>query len=253
MYCDEAQYKLIRERLESDEGLRDYARSKLVEFVLSNDDDNDFVQLISAGFFHLSWDVPDAARELFVAVSARWSAVSKPLLGRYEELIGEHSSDEPVFQRFFTQHPQLLDPMAVTVWPHPRLHGSQIPDFLIRRSDDTYLVVEIETPAKQLVTLQNQLAADATHAVSQVTEYMRFLARISGAQIYFPSIDEIHGLVVVGLERDLNDRQKQALRNDNRQRHAVRIVGFDWLADRAGAIQKNIISTGISVQSAQVS
>ena len=219
---------------------------------MSTEDENDFVELIATGFSRLSWQDPEAAKELFAAVSTRWLAVSKPLLKRYEKLIGDRPDDEPAFQTFFTQHPQILDLMAVAIWPQPNLHGAREPDFVVRRSDNTYLVVEIETPAKQLVTQSNQLTAHATHAVAQVTEYRRFVERIQNIQSYFPELDDLACLVVVGIEKILNDDQKQALRNDNRQRHGLRIVGFDWLADRAHAIQENVIRTGIQVHKARV-
>jgi len=38
--------------------------------------------------------------------------------------------------------------MAVQIWPQPNVLGSKFPDFVVRRADDSYIVVEIETPAK---------------------------------------------------------------------------------------------------------
>jgi hypothetical protein len=87
--------------------------------------------------------------------------------------------------------------------------------------------------------------------VSQATEYKRFIERLPNVQVYFPDIDELVCLVVIGLERNLNSEQIQALRNDNRQRHALKIVGFDWLAKRALNIP-NVIRTGIRIHRARV-
>jgi hypothetical protein len=134
----------------------------------------------------------------------------------------------------------------------PNLHGARRPDFVIRRFDNSYVVVEIETPGKQLITEGNQLGSWATHAVAQVTEYRRFIERFPGRQNHFPDLDEISCLIVVGLERSLNAQQRQALRNDNRQRHGLQIVGFDWLARRGHAVRENIIRSGIEVRHARV-
>lgn len=142
--------------------------------------------------------------------------------------------------------------MATDIWPQPNLHGAREPDFVIRRSDNSYLVIEIETPAKQIVTQENQLAAPATHAVAQVTEYRRFIERLPNVQTHFPDLNDLSCLVVIGLEGALNGDQKQALQNDNQQRHALRVVGFDWLAERARAIQENVIRTGAQVHHARV-
>jgi hypothetical protein len=251
-FRDDAQMTKIEEQIKTNPRLSTYARSKLIDFVLSIEDEDDLVDAIGVGFSRMSLHGTAAAKELFAAVSTRWLAVSKPLLDRYETLIAEQQGNEPAFQAFFTQHPQILDPMAANIWPQPNLHGAREPDFVIHRSDNSYLVVEIETPAKQLVTQANQLAAPATHAVAQVTEYRRFIERLPNVQAHFPGLEDLTCLVVVGLERNLNDGQKQTLQNDNRQRHALRVVGFDWLAERARAIQENIVRTRTEVHHARV-
>lgn len=251
-FFDESRMTRLEELVRANPCLSAYARSKLVELVLSVDDEDDLIDLVGIGFSRLSLQGTEAAKELFAAISTRWLAVSKPVLDRYETLIAERPDDEPAFQVFFTQHPQILDPMAADIWPHPNLHGAREPDFVIRRSDNSYLVIEIETPAKQLVTQGKQLASPATHAVAQATEYRRFIERLPNVQAHFPGLDDLACLVVIGLERTLNDDQKHALQNDNRQRHALRVVGFDWLAERARAIQENVVRTGTQVHHARV-
>ena len=122
------------------------------------------------------------------------------------------------------------------------------PDFVIRRSDNTYVVVEIETPAKSLVTGSGQLSAEVTHAEKQVVEYKNFLVqRFLQARESFPAFDEPDCLVVIGLEHTLSDEQRRTLRDANRQRNRVRIVGFDELLHRAEAVLSNVIETGIEV------
>jgi hypothetical protein len=240
--------------LKTNPSLRNYARSKLIAFLLSVEDEDDLIGMIATGFSRASFSNggTGAAKELFAAVSTRWLTVSEPLLSRYEALIADYPGDEPAFQAFFTEHPQVLDPMAKEIWPEPDLHGALIPDFVIRRFDNSYVVVEIETPAKQLVTAGNQLSSWATHAVAQVAEYRRFIERIPTAQTHFPNIDEVTCLVVIGMEGGLNPDQEQVLRNDNRQRHGLQVVGFDWLARRGRAVRENMIKMGVEVKRARV-
>jgi hypothetical protein len=170
------------------------------------------------------------------------------LLRRYESLIASHADDERAFQAFFTEHPQVLDPLAAEIWTQPSLHGAQKPDFVIRRFDNSYVAVEIETPAKQLVTLDNQMSAYVTHAVAQVTEYRRFLERLPTAQTHFPNLDQVTCLAVVGLESGLASAQQQALRNYNREHYGLQLVGFDWLARRGRTMRENMIRTGVAVR-----
>jgi hypothetical protein len=189
-----------------------------------------------------------AAKELFAALSARWLAVSKPVLEGYEALILKEPDNEPAFQRFLMEHPQLLDPMAVQVWPHPNLFGFRFPDFVVRRADNSYIVIEIERPSKPLVTTGGQLSADVTHAEQQATDYRSYLMqRFADARVHFPNFEDPDCLAVTGLERALDVRQKTVLRDANRNRHRLRIIGFDWLAYRARTVAANITRHHVEV------
>jgi hypothetical protein len=162
-------------------------------------------------------------------------------LDQYERLIIEQPDNEPAFQSFLTQHPQLLEPMAVQMWPQPNLFGSRFPDFVVRRADDSYVVIEIERPSKVLVTAGGHLSADVTHAEQQAADYRTYLMEhVANARQHFPKFDDPDCMVVSGLERSLDGRRRGVLRDANRHRHRLRIVGFDWLADRARSVVSNI-------------
>jgi hypothetical protein len=47
-------------------------------------------------------------------------------------------------------------------------------------------------------------------------------------------------LVIIGLERDLTERQRAALRRANQGYHALRVAGFDWILQRAAAVARNV-------------
>lgn len=247
--CREPLLSSVKSACRTDNALPSHARTKLLELILSLPDEDTVLDVVAGTFTQLPLLGPTVAKETFAALSSRWLAVSKPLLAEYERLILDHPGDESEFQRFFSSHPQLLDPMAAEVWPQPDIHGAKKPDFVLRRFDNTYLVVEIETPTKSLVTKKNhQIAAPVTHAVSQATEYRRFIRRLPNVNDHFPGLEDIHCLVVVGLERELDNDQAQALRNDNLRGDSLRIVGFDWLAQRAQVVQENFIRKTVSVR-----
>jgi hypothetical protein len=248
MFCDESRRARLHQLVAAHPELGNHARSRLIAFVLSIADEDELLGMIAgafqkAGFLRAG---TGPAREVFAALSTRWLTISEPLLQRYKALIALHPDDEPIFQAFFTEHPQVLDPLAAEVWPQPRLHGAEIPDFVIRRFDDSYVVVEIETP--QLVTSTNQISSFVTYAVAQAAEYRRFVERLPNAQMHFPKIDRVTCLVVVGLEDGLKETQQQALRNFNREHYGLQVVGFDWLTHRGRAIRENLIKTGLPVR-----
>ena len=143
--------------------------------------------------------------------------------------------------------------MAKTVWPQPNLLGVKEPDFIIQRADNTYLVVEIETSEKRLITSGGHLSSDASHAVAQVLDYIDYVVQhLSESQKYFPHIRNPEGLVVVGLEQGLSLEQQRRLVLENHARPGVRIVGFDWIADRAEAIAHNVVSRKPTVSRARL-
>ena len=226
--------------------LESAAQKHLTELILSIDDDSSAA--ISAGVSLLTIAVanPNAIGHLSRAWASRWIAVGPTVLDAYEDLMVRTIDDERAYQSFFENHPLLLDPRAFEVWAQPDFHGKLEPDFVIRRHDNSYVVVEIETPAKPLVTLRNQLSHHATHAVSQTLQYQEFLqTRLTEASKEFPEITQPTGLVVVGVESSLNHEQKAALRLENLSRSNIKIVGFDRLLATARAVTKNVIE-GIS-------
>ena len=212
-------------------------------------DEDEALHVAGSAFQQLSLEDHGSAKEVFAALASRWLTVGKPILARYGHLISNHADDEPQFQQFFEEVPQLLDPLAVLVWPRPDLHGARRPDFVIKRADGSYLIIEIETPAKQLVTSNLQISAAVTQAVTQAMQYRLFLLeRFGEANAFFPEFRDPDCLVVIGLERPLSAEQQRALALDNEHRQRVRIVGFDWLAERAERILQNVISANVAVR-----
>ena len=242
---DKSLLSAIGSAMAGDERLQRAARQRLHAFILAMPTDARAVETVGRQLSFL-FDDDDlaSARELFAALASRWLVVGTPTLTRYEELITTASNDEPSFQRFFEDTPQVLDPMAVSIWARPDLLGAKEPDFVLRRADDTYLVIEIETPAKPLVTLSKQVSAEVTHAVAQATDYRDFLLEhLDAARRQFPNFRDPDCLVVVGLERELTPEQSAVLARANSSYRVLRVVGFDWIGRRAKTITNNILES----------
>jgi hypothetical protein len=245
---DEALTKRVLDLVRDREELYRTAGQLLRRYILSFEDDQDLLLVLGMQLQQAALMNPLLIDALFRAMAGRWLAISSPTLQAYDELVRDHSDDEPSFQAFLEKHPLILDPMAFDVYPQPRIHGAKEPDFLIRRTDDSFLVIEIETPAKSLITQTNKLSAEATYAVSQATDYADFLTeRLPSIRQHIPSFRRPDCLVVIGIEGGLNGPQARALRVENESRHRVTIVGFDWLGRRAMSIRDSIVSGGITV------
>ena len=225
------------------------ARATLNALALSIPSDDDAALYAAVPMQALAFTDPPAIRPLFTAMCARWLAVGPRTLSQYQNLLNDHSKDEPAFHHFFEKHSQLLDPMVLDVWSKPDLHGEAEPDFLIRRIDGTYLVVEIETPAKMLVTQRAQLSAATTQAIAQALNYQDFLTRrATEASRIFPQFQPPDCLVVIGLQQPLHPRQQRALALQNRSHAGMRVVGFDWLTDRASTLTRNLVESRIDAR-----
>ncbi len=230
------------------------ARLLLVRFLLELPSDEDAVAAVGHQFMrHGIVGNMVGARQLFEATAVRFIAVGEPTLQLLEHLIANNASDERSFQDFLTAHPQILDPMAVEIWPRPSLWGAKEPDFVVRRADDTYVVVEIECPAKLLLTSTGQLTAETSHAVQQVLDYAdKLVQRQELISATFPRFRAPDCLVVNGLEGPLTAEQKRMLVLENAHRRGVRIVGFDWLVTRARATANNFVSHRVQVSKARL-
>lgn len=182
------------------------------------------------------------------AVSPLWLAVGQPVIDRYLALLLTHADDERVFQSFFEENPLMLDPLAVRVWSKPDFHGKKEPDFIVKRADNSYLIIEIETPSKQLVTREKQLGAKVTQAVTQAMEYRSFLLeRYQQAELTFPDFSPPEALVIIGLENELTEEERLVLRRENEHRAHLKVIGFDAVSDRLQAIVKNLAEGEVRV------
>lgn len=238
----------IQDYLIAHPNMREVSFATLVDIVVAFESDD--VALSKLGLALMTFamtDVP-AAKFLSAAMSARWSSTGRKVLDEFDALIANKPSHEPSFQHFLTAHPQLLDPFATEVWSQPDLNGARVPDFIVRRADNTYLVIEIECPSKKLVTKGGTISADAYHAVSQATDYNQFLLeRYPQVQSVFPSWSAPDLLVVCGLENGLTERERKILQNHN-QTSTARLVGFDWLINRARAVTSNLLEGKAAVR-----
>ncbi len=222
------------------------ARRHLNELMLSIEHDEDAAMYAATSLQGLALMDPDAISNLSRALALRSIAVGPKVIQSYEDIVAKTDEEERTYQTFLEKHPLLINPRAFQVWSQPDLHGRFIPDFVLRTNDNGYIIVEIETPSKTLVTQNYQLSSHATHAISQVLQYQEYLrTHACEASRSFPAFSHPAGLVVVGREETLDAGQKAVLRLENLSRRDITIVGFDTLANSAKAVTSNLIN-GIS-------
>ncbi|MBD2721975.1 Shedu anti-phage system protein SduA domain-containing protein [Hymenobacter armeniacus] len=183
----------------------------------------------------------------FAAMVARWFHFDKSGVESFKRLIEENHSEQ-TYHEFIENNNFLLEPFSANIWSKPRFGENLVPDFLIRAIDNTYTVVEIEKPTQAIITKAGNLSAAATHAKRQALDFRSWaIDNHLYAKNKFPEIWRPTCLVIIGLESNLTEIQKEQLRKENESTQGVlKIVGFDWLYNRAKSVFDNIISFGFN-------
>ncbi|UEG53432.1 DUF4263 domain-containing protein [Mucilaginibacter daejeonensis] len=192
------------------------------------------------------WDNPPAQHHLFAAMLLRWFNLNSYGLEQFKEVISRKSVSEEDCHTILKNNPYIIEPFNAQVWSKPRFGAKLVPDFLIRSMDDTYTVIEIEKPTDPILTAGGELHSKATHAKRQALDFQHWVNKNNAyASQDFPNIFSPMCLVIIGLEHTLNDKQKERLKQENESTQGrLRIVGFDWIYNRAKATLDNLVNFG---------
>lgn len=173
----------------------------------------------------------------FMRVSSEASIrLTKALLEEFAELVDRNGA-EAEYQEFLERNPVLLDPLAAEVYPLAPLGLEFKTDFVIRRHDDRYIVVEIERPQDAIFTAQVDFTARMTHAVGQVMDFQQWVSdNVAYARNNFPGIFEPAGLLVMGRSASLDARARRKLARWQVNSRHIELSTYDGLLARGWAL-----------------
>jgi hypothetical protein len=219
------------------------ARSLFVDMVLRARTD-DHIRGALLGLLQTSWAYghEEMFSEVYGIVAEAAVALTATTLESFEALIGEDGRPEEDYQKFLSANLVLLDPIALEVVPKHRLGDDYVTDFVIRKANDEYLVVEIERPNTLTFTGSDDFAAPFTHAYGQILDFQDWVeSNISYAQKKLPAISSPFGLLVIGRRRDLTAHQRSKLARFNiNNRGRVVALCYDDLLDAGWRLYKNL-------------
>jgi hypothetical protein len=251
--ADPVVLEAVRAAMKRSTVFRDAAYARLTAILL---DCNSDAEAISAVARKLQMpedeETAAAARELLcTALAARRLAVGSGSLRALRSMIESSPLDHRIYQKFFLARPRMLEPSSMTIWRAPKLVARRKADYVIRRTDGSYLVVKVETPGTPLITTGSELALAAGFSIRQALQYVDMLKERSDlAREHFPDFQEPDGLVVAGLEGPLSREQRAALAEANRSFFpGLRLVGFDWLLERGTSVARNVTEHIVSRRS----
>lgn len=177
--------------------------------------------------------------------------LNRPILDGLKALLDRSPEREQELHSFLVKHPVLLDPFVMELRSKHELGSDFITDFVIRRANNEYVLVEIENSTDKLFNQNGAFSADLMTAVGQVRDFQAWLAdNISYAQQKLPGIRHPDGLVVIGRRRDLNPNMEKRLSEENFSRRGhIKIVTYDDLLAQAEAVYRNTIERPVVLQS----
>jgi hypothetical protein len=178
--------------------------------------------------------------EVFDIFSETTIKLTRKLIGEFELLIGEQHSEE-VYQSFLSANPVLIDPLASEIVPKQRLGIELVTDFVVRRLDNRYVLVEIEKPHDTLFTTSHDFSSRFTHAIGQIVDFQEWVDQHGEyARSLMPGISSPRGLLIMGMRSSLSDRGIAKLKRFCINSNAVDILTYDDVLARARHFYDNI-------------
>lgn len=169
--------------------------------------------------------------------------LSSTIINKFEVLIDNKPKREEEIQKLFTQHPVLLDPFVNELFSKQQLGSDFITDFVVKRTNNEYILVEIENSTDALFNSNGSFSSNLMEAISQVRDFQAWVSdNLPYAQKKLPGIKHPEGLVVIGRSSNLSEIEKKRLVEENHSRRShIKIVTYDELLETAKSVHKNIV------------
>lgn len=177
--------------------------------------------------------------------------LNKEVLEQFEALLEQGPEREERLQRFLVEHPVLLDPFVTELRSKHELGDDFITDFVVRRTNNEYVVVEIENSTDQLFKQNSAFTQDLMTAVGQVRDFQAWISdNIAYAQTKLPGIRHPDGLVVIGRRKTLLPEMEKRLSEENFSRRGhIKIVTYDDLLSQGWSVYRNAIERPVILRS----
>ncbi|WP_407283320.1 Shedu anti-phage system protein SduA domain-containing protein [Methanolobus sp. WCC1] len=186
------------------------------------------------------FDYDSFGNEFMNVITESTIKVSQHMINDFKDLI-EANTKEEEYQMFLSENPLLIDPLAFEVIPKQNLGTEYVTDYVVRRLDNEYIVVEIEKPSDAIFTKQNDFTAKFTHAFGQVIDFLEWIDNHGEyARSLMPEISSPKGLLIIGLRSNLTYEQQRKLKRYCFNSRLIEVITFDDLLLKATNLYKNI-------------
>ena len=178
--------------------------------------------------------------EVFEIFADTTIKLTRKLIAEFEILIGQEHPEE-VYQSFLAANPVLIDPLATEIIPKQRLGIEFVTDFVVRRLDNRYVLVEIEKPQDRLFTTLSDFAARFTHALGQIVDFQEWVDQHGEyARTLMPGISSPTGLLIMGLRTVMSEHEIGKLKRYCINSTYIDILTYDDVLAHAKNFYENI-------------
>ena len=197
---------------------------------------------------------PDGANEeiekldyFFSLIVDHHLTLNLQLIQQFQSKLDAEPKYEEELQVFLKDHPVLLDPFVSELYVKQELGSDFITDYVIRRRNDQYVLVEIERSVERLFNKRGALSHKLSEAIGQVRDFKSWVTEnLDYARKKLPNIRHPIGLVVIGRGIDLDEDQRIRLAEENNLRRGhIKIVTYDDLLETAKCVYRNMIERPI--------
>jgi len=158
----------------------------------------------------------------------------------FERLVESELREED-YQRFLADHLVFIDPLASEVIPKQKLGLEKTTDYAVRRSDNEWILVEIEKPQNRIFTKDDNFTAEFTHAFGQVIEFLEWVdTNAAYARTLMPAISSPKGILIIGRRKALSRKQEAKLKRYRINSQSVEVLTYDDVIQRAKNLHNSI-------------
>lgn len=182
----------------------------------------------------------DLCKDIFSTITESSIRISRKLLNQFRVLLSKQSAEE-VYQRFLSTNPVLLDPLSSTVFPKQSLGLEFKTDYVVRRLDGEYILVEIEKPQDKIFTRSSNFSSKFSHAFGQIIDFLEWIDTHSAyAKSLMSGISSPRAMLIMGTRKDMSLHQQSKLKRLNQSLKNIEILTFDDVMSRGESLYANI-------------
>lgn len=224
------------------------AKEALQDLVVEASSNADLFRSVFGFFFNqattpLATSLEDEARvrsEVLGMLAESTIRLTKRII-RDLELLIEGGHREEAYQRFLSEHPVLIDPLASEVIPKQRLGIELITDFVLKRHDRRYILVEIERPQDRIFTESGDFTARFSHAIGQVLDFQQWVdSHKAYAERLLPNISSPRGLLIIGHRSHMSPRDAEKLHRFCVNSASIDVLTYDDVVTQSIHLYKSI-------------